>query len=108
MNIADIVDEQARARPSAPAILWGDWRHSFAELQAIVRRVALILARHGLRASDVVAVSIAGNPALVLVCLLALARLGVTALPVNPRMGSAKRKAVERHFGISALLTDRA
>jgi acyl-coenzyme A synthetase/AMP-(fatty) acid ligase len=107
MNIADIIDEHARQRPDAPALLREDWTLSYAGLQAAVRRAAAMLADQGLRPSEVVGVSIAANPALLLVCLLALARLGAVSVPIHPTTKRAKRRAIARHIGLCAFIANR-
>ena len=54
-NIADVVREHAAARPHQPALVQGDRQLTFAELDALMDRVAVALQRDGVRAGDVIA-----------------------------------------------------
>jgi len=53
--ITDLIREHARARPAQPALLAGDARLSYAELDALMDRVAASLQRDGLKPGDAIA-----------------------------------------------------
>ncbi len=64
-NIADVVREHAAARPQQPALVQGhqpNQQLTFAELDALMDRVAVALQRDGLRAGDVIALCGSATP----------------------------------------------
>jgi acyl-coenzyme A synthetase/AMP-(fatty) acid ligase len=107
MNIADIVDVHARSRPDAAALLRGDWQMTYAQAAAALRHIGGVLAREGVGVSTVVGVSMRAAPALMILGVLAIARLGAIAVPLHPDNPRARRNAIGAHFGFSALLTNR-
>jgi non-ribosomal peptide synthetase component F len=83
-----LLDALAAALPDAPALLCLSRPPlSRAGLGAATRRVAEGLARQGIGPGDRVALLLPSRPEAV-VLLLALARLGATALPLDPRLGA--------------------
>ncbi len=90
MNIAEILTEQARARPHASAII-DSWRGrdratTFAQLDETAARAAEFLWRRGLRPGDAVLVLQPMSMELY-VALLALFRLGLVAMFLDPSAG---------------------
>lgn len=75
MNLFEAVEQQARARPHAAAIVGADQTLHFDEVVELARRVAGALRKRGIGESDVVGVML-GNTGVHLLVLLALARLG--------------------------------
>jgi acyl-CoA synthetase (AMP-forming)/AMP-acid ligase II len=59
-NVADLIREHASARPHQPALVQGEATLAFAELDALLDRVAATLQRDGLRPGDVIA--LCGQP----------------------------------------------
>jgi acyl-CoA synthetase (AMP-forming)/AMP-acid ligase II len=96
MNLAHTLLEQTRLRPSAPAIIdihRGRTRiTTFADLDLSAARVARLLGNHGLRPGDAVLVFHPMSAELY-VALLALFRLGLVAMFLDP---SAGRDHIER------------
>ncbi|HEX4715891.1 MAG TPA: AMP-binding protein [Ktedonobacteraceae bacterium] len=92
MNIASIVQTQAEARPAAPAIIdtldGQDRVTSFGELQQQVTRAAALLRQAGLRPGDAVLV-FQPMSAELYVALIALFRLGLIAMFIDPSAGLA-------------------
>jgi len=107
VNIVDFIEEQARLRPDAPAILRGDMTLSFARLAGAVRRAAAILAGQGVRAGAVVGTALNTTP-LHLVTLLALLRMGAIALPGRPITAAERWREFGARFGLAALVAERA
>jgi acyl-CoA synthetase (AMP-forming)/AMP-acid ligase II len=105
MNVADIIESGARSRPHAPALLRGDWQMTYAEAAAALRHIAGALAREGVAASTLVGVSMT-DPALAVLGVLAIARLGAIAVPLHPDNPRTRRNAIAAHFGFAAFLTD--
>lgn len=90
MNVASALSEQARARPGAPAIV--DRRHgrdrvmTFGELELAGMRAAAMLEASGLQPGDTVLV-FQPMSAELYVALVALLRLGLVAMFVDPAAG---------------------
>ena len=81
--IAELVRQHARARPEHAALIQGDERLSYAELDALMDRVAASLQRDGLRPGDAIALCAQSSPRYVAVFLGAL-RAGVAVAPLAP------------------------
>ena len=61
-NIADVVREHAVARPRRPALIQGEQQLTFAELDALMDRIAAGLQRDGVQAGEVIALCGATTP----------------------------------------------
>ena len=81
-SLAALVRAAARRRPDAPAVVAGDQRLSWAELDAAVDRAAAGYAAHGLAAGDRVAVQLPNGLDWLRAALGAL-RAGLVVVPVN-------------------------
>ncbi len=92
MNLATLVTAQAIARPKAPAIIESPRGRlrvtTFGELDEAAQRAATMLRETGLRAGDAVLV-FQPMSAELYVALLALFRLGATAMFLDPSAGAA-------------------
>ena len=90
MNIAEVLTEQARLRPDAPAII--DVRngrsrtHSFAQMERASARAAAMLREAGLQPGDRVLI-LQPMSAELYVALVALFRLGLVAMFLDPSAG---------------------
>jgi acyl-CoA synthetase (AMP-forming)/AMP-acid ligase II len=82
VNVGDSLTRTAARRPGAVAVVDGDRRFSYAELNAWVNRVAHGLAARGYRRGDSLALA-SGNSAEFLVTYYACAKLGVVCVPLN-------------------------
>ncbi len=89
--ITDLIREHARARPHQPALVQGQGQAdvpgsatlTYAELDALMDRIAATLQRDGLQTGDVIAVCAAASPRYAAVFLGAL-RAGVVVAPLSP------------------------
>ncbi|HEY0126386.1 MAG TPA: AMP-binding protein [Blastococcus sp.] len=108
-SLADLVRAAARRRPAAPAVVAGDQRLSWAELDAAVDRAAAGLAAHGLAAGDRVAVQLPNGLDWLRASLGAL-RAGLVVVPVNTAYTDPELEYVLTDSGASLLVTsaDRA
>lgn len=88
MSIGDILAEQARARPDTVAIVEGTRRLTFGELEQEVAHAAAWWQARGLRRGQAVLVFVPMSADLY-VALLAMFRLGVTAMFLDPSAGRA-------------------
>ena len=89
--------------PAALALISGERRITYGELDHTVDRVAGNLARLGIAKGDRVALLLGNNPAFVEVSL-ACTRLGAVQVPINIRQRRAENEYVLAHSGASALI----
>lgn len=103
MNVVALLDHQARARPQAPAWVTPAEVIGFGAAARRVRRLALALSASGLQAGQRVAVCLPTSPAH-LIALLALARIGAVAVPLQPRQAQAVLQARAASVAVVAAL----
>ena len=82
MNVAHFLETSARRLPDRPALVFGDRRWTYAELDRESGRLAAGLARLGLRAGDRACLHLANRPEFVL-AYYACQKLGVTPVALN-------------------------
>ncbi|MGJ7511006.1 acyl-CoA synthetase [Variovorax sp. GT1P44] len=104
-TLADLVRRSARRFPSKLAIVCGDTRWTYAELDAIVNRLAGALSGRGIVAGDRVAV-LARNSHAFVALRFALARLGAVLVPINFMLKAEEVAYILRHAGARMLATD--
>jgi len=102
--LIDAVLEQALADPLAPAIIYHQQTLNRGDLIGLTGTAARILYQSGIRASDVVGVTMSNSP-LHLFVVLALSRLGAISIPIAPRLDKTERNALIGKFHICALVT---
>lgn len=81
-TVGRILADKARANGAKTFLVFGDERYSYAEMDLLTNRVAQGLRGLGVKRGDHVAVLMANSPDM-LWTLLALGKLGATAVPVN-------------------------
>ncbi len=108
-SLAALVRAAARRRPEAPAVVAGERRLSWAELDAAVDRAAAGFAAHGLAAGDRVAVQLPNGLDWLRASLGAL-RAGLVVVPVNTAYTDPELEYVLGDSGAALLVTagDRA
>ena len=79
-NLADLVRTHSAARPQQPALIHGDERVSYAQLDALVDRIASALQRDGVRPGDAIALCGQSTPTYAALFLGGL-RAGVPVVP---------------------------
>ncbi|MEV0780190.1 amino acid adenylation domain-containing protein, partial [Streptomyces sp. NPDC050428] len=89
----DLFVRQVSAAPDAPALVAGDRTVSYAELDALADRTAAGLAAAGVRAADLVGVSLPRSVELV-ASLLAVWKRGAAYVPLDPAQPAARRAAI--------------
>ncbi|MEO8667315.1 MAG: class I adenylate-forming enzyme family protein [Bauldia sp.] len=107
MNIAALIARHALAEPSRPAIDGSGERFSYAVLDDGVRRLANRLRSGGAGVGDLVAVQVRDTPAH-LVALLAVARIGAVAIPLDWRTAPPEIRRISERFKPKLVLTDDA
>lgn len=103
MNIVDVIDRHARARPHATAFVTPSLAIGYAETHERVRRIAATLAHGGIVAGDRVAVRLPNSPSHVL-AILALARLGAVAVPLHAKRPAQELASLVERYRLSATL----
>jgi len=84
MRAIDYFDKAAERFPERTALIDGQTRLTYAELQAATRKLARAMRAHGLEDEDRVAI-FSSNDARVLICMLGLMRAGGAWVPINYR-----------------------
>ena len=106
-NIADVVREHAAARPQQPALVQGDRQLTFAELDALMDRMAVALQRDGVCAGDVIALCGSTTPRQAALFLGGL-RAGAVAAPLAPSVTPAIFASMLGDAGAPLLFVDAA
>lgn len=96
MNVGSLLPWHARYRPDHLAVVCGDERLNFAELECRVNRLANALTQLGLRKGDKLALVLSNCPE-ILYAYRAAALLGIVAVPLSPLLRGA---------GLVSLLSD--
>jgi acyl-CoA synthetase (AMP-forming)/AMP-acid ligase II len=107
VNVADLLRRTAARLPAHLAVVDGDRRLSYAELDAAVNRLAHALWREGFRRGDALAL-VSGNSLEFLETYFACARLGVVCVPVNLGWGPKEIAYVLGHSGSKGLVVEAA
>ncbi|WP_052422753.1 acyl-CoA synthetase [Nonomuraea candida] len=105
--IGDLLRRSAARHPAKTAIVFGDLRQSYADLDQVVNRTANALAARGVGKGDRFAIFSHNNHAFV-VAYFALARLGAISVPVNFMLGADEVAYVLDHSGATGLLAEEA
>lgn len=88
-GLGDLLHEQARSRPQMPAVIDGDHRYTYAQLDVRVNRLAAVLRAKGVEKGDRI-LWLGQNSFRVLEVLLASARVGAIFCPANWRWTAAE------------------
>lgn len=104
-NFSEVLRRQASRRADREALVDGDRRWTYTELDREVDRHAAALLVAGVRADDLVGV-LGRNHATYVLELLALARIGAVSVPLNWRLHATEQSYVVDQAGISVLLYD--
>ncbi|MCK2219092.1 acyl-CoA synthetase [Actinomadura sp. ATCC 31491] len=105
--IGDLLRRSAARYPGKTALVHGEVRQSYAELDRTVNRVANALAARGVGKSDRFAVLSHNNDAFV-VAFFALARLGAVSVPINFMLRSDEVGFILEHSGATGMLVEEA
>jgi amino acid adenylation domain-containing protein/thioester reductase-like protein len=103
-GLHQLVEDQARLRPDAPAILRGGEELSYAELNRRANRLAHYLLRLGVRRGDRVGLLLDRSPDLV-VAVLGVLEAGAAYLPLDPAQPAARLALMIQDVGPALVLT---
>jgi long-chain acyl-CoA synthetase len=106
-DLPSLVAEHARRRPEATALIAGDERLSYAELDSLMDRVAASLQRDGLVPCDTMAICATASIAYLALFLGAL-RAGVAVAPLAPGSTSAQLAGMAADAGAKLVFVDAA
>ncbi|MFD1535640.1 acyl-CoA synthetase [Nonomuraea guangzhouensis] len=105
--IGDLLRRSAARSPAKTAIVYGEARWTYAELDRAANRMANALAARGVVKGDRFAVFSHNNDAFV-VAYFALARLGAISVPINFMLGAEEVSYILGHAGATGLLVEQA
>ncbi|MFC5152440.1 amino acid adenylation domain-containing protein [Streptomyces amakusaensis] len=103
----DRFEEVVRADPAAVALEYAGEELSYGELDVRANRLARLLAGHGVRPEDVVAICLDRGFAAV-TALLAVLKAGAACLPLDPALPAGRLAPVFRDARVRLVLTDAA
>lgn len=104
-NLSLALRRHAVRRPNTEALIDGDARWNYAELDAAVDRHAQALRAAGVQEHELVGI-LARNHATYIMELLAIARLGAVSVPINWRLHARELGYIVEHSGLVTLLVD--
>lgn len=99
------LDFHARARPDAEALVFGDQRLTWFQLQSRVRETAAGLRQEGVGPGSIVAL-LMKNSAAYVELLYAISHLGAVSLPINFRLSGEEIRYIVEHAGAALLIAD--
>ncbi|MFC4007303.1 acyl-CoA synthetase [Nonomuraea purpurea] len=105
--IGDLLRRSAARFPSKTAIVYGDLRQSYADLDLMVNRTANALAARGVGKGDRFALFSHNNHAFV-VAYFALAKLGAVSVPINFMLRAEEVAYILDHSGATGMLVEEA
>ena len=104
-NIGDLLWRTAARFPSKTAIVYGQLRQTYAELDKLVNRTANALTERGVQKGDRIALLSHNNHSFV-VAYFALARLGAISVPINFMLGPTEVAYILGHAGATGMIVE--
>ena len=104
-TLGDLLRRTALRIPNKTALVYGERRRSYAELDGSVNRVAHAMFERGVRQGDRIAIFSHNNDAFVL-AYFALARLGAISVPVNFMLSADEVRYVLEHSEATGLIVE--
>jgi fatty-acyl-CoA synthase len=104
-TLADVLHRSAVRMPDKPAVICGDVRWTYADLDRLCTRLATGLAQRGVAKGTRVAI-LARNSHAFVAMRFALARLGAVLVPINFMLKAEEVGYILRHAGATLLATD--
>ncbi|EJN35407.1 condensation domain-containing protein, partial [Pseudomonas sp. GM80] len=103
-SVHALIEEQVRATPDACALVFGEQRLSYAQLNARANQLAAVLIEHGVGPEVLVGISVERSLEMV-VGLLAILKAGGAYLPLDPEYPQDRLAYMFDDSGIALLLT---
>ena len=104
-SIGDLLWRTAARFPSKTAIVYGQLRQTYAELDKLVNRTANALTERGVQKGDRIALLSHNNHSFV-VAYFALARLGAISVPINFMLGPTEVAYILGHAGATGMIVE--
>ncbi|MCP1669256.1 non-ribosomal peptide synthetase, partial [Pseudomonas citronellolis] len=104
LGVHQLFERQAALTPHEPALLFGEARLSYAELNARANRLAHLLRERGVGAEQLVGIALERGVAMV-VSLLAVLKAGGAYVPLDPRYPADRLRYMVQDSGLTLLLT---
>jgi fatty-acyl-CoA synthase len=105
--LGDLLRRSALRDPDKTAIIYGDLRQTYAQLDATVNRTANALTARGVRQGERIALFSHNSHGFV-VASLALARLGAIMVPINFMLGADEVRFILEHSGTTGVIVEDA
>ncbi|APO47192.1 hypothetical protein BS614_26170 [Paenibacillus xylanexedens] len=105
MTIHQLIEEQVKRTPDATAIICGNEKISYKELNDKADKLAHILNNLGVKPNSVVGLCIERSIDM-LVALLGILKSGAAYLPIDPEFPTERREYMLRHSQVEILVTD--
>ncbi|HET8843201.1 MAG TPA: condensation domain-containing protein, partial [Ktedonobacteraceae bacterium] len=105
-SFAQLFEQQVRTRPEAPALQGARHTWSYAQLNALANQWAHLLQSQGVGVGSLVGICLPRGP-LMLVCVLALFKVGAGYVPLEPEQPAERLALVLAQTQLSLLLTAR-
>jgi acyl-CoA synthetase (AMP-forming)/AMP-acid ligase II len=105
VNLSSFIRFHARHAPDKVALVYDDQRVSFAELLARIEKTAGLLAAHGIRPDDAVAVLMKNSAAFIEIAF-AVSHLGAVFLPLNFRLAADEVSYIVSNAEAKLVLAD--
>ncbi len=105
-NIAAMIEQRALVQPAAPAMIMREAIVNYRGLQNAVNAVAATLLDNGIKAGQMVGISMGQTP-MHMFAMLALARIGAPFVSVHPALPEDRRMIAVRRFGVTAIISGR-
>ncbi len=106
MNLIDKIQQTASQHASAPAFISGGKILSYRDFYTLLCATVKILHERGIRAGDVVGISLDQSP-LHIIIMLALARLGAISIPLHIMLPPAHRGKLVSKYGVATIISHR-
>ncbi|SEI05603.1 amino acid adenylation domain-containing protein [Rheinheimera pacifica] len=104
-NVIDLILQQTKMRPHAPALTCGNCSLSYGEFANKVAKIAARLTSHGVKAGDFVGVSVRRGLYTSL-NMIAVMRLGAVYVPVDPTLPAKRIDYIFKDSNTEVVLTD--
>jgi fatty-acyl-CoA synthase len=104
-HLGSVLRRSAARRPDHVALVWGEQRDTFAELDGAVNATANALAGRGVGQGDRVAI-LSHNCRAFIVVYLALARLGALSVPINFMLNAAEVAFILDHAEVIGMVVE--
>jgi fatty-acyl-CoA synthase len=104
-NLSRVLRHNVVRRPAKEALVDGEQRYTYRELDREVDRTAHALIALGVQPGEIVGV-LARNSATYMIEIYAVARIGAVLLPLNWRLHDEELRYIVGHAGVVALLVD--